>query len=56
MATIPAGGKATVAARFRVGVTPQALLKGRGLLDRDAYDLTLWLAVAPGFQLPIYLF
>jgi hypothetical protein len=36
-------------------LTPGQLARGRELLSAEGWTLTLWLAVAPGFELPIYL-
>jgi hypothetical protein len=50
------GGRATVPASFRVTLAPSALLAGRALLSEKEWDLTLYVAAAPGFELPVYVF
>lgn len=52
---VPAKGKTTTRMSFPIELTPSALRAGRELLDQQHWALTLYVEVAPGYELPIYL-
>jgi hypothetical protein len=52
---VPAGGRSRVHMQLPVVLTPGQLARGTELLQAEGWTVTLWLAVAPGFELPIYL-
>lgn len=51
---LPAGQTVTQRLRLTLRLNPAVLAKGRELL-RDAWQLTLWLEIRPGFEFPLYL-
>lgn len=55
MASVPSGDTVELTVRFPLRVKPSMLRRGRELLDPDAYRITLYLEVADGFELPVYL-
>jgi len=56
---IPAGGAVTQRVGFQLEVDPALVLRGRDLLDGDAWTFTLYLRVTPpigpAFDFPVYL-
>ena len=52
---IPAGGETRAKVSFPITVTPSLLRHGRELLRGKEWRMTLYLEVAPGFELPVVL-
>jgi hypothetical protein len=52
---VPAGGTVKSHVSLPVALTPSQLARGTDLLKAEGYALTLWLEVASGFELPIYI-
>jgi len=53
--TVPAGESVTQTIEFDLSVSPAALRKGRELLSRERWKMTLYFQVAERFEFPVFL-
>ena len=52
---VKAGESVRTAVRVPLSVKPAMLAKGLDLVDLESYEVTLYLQIAPHFELPVYL-